>query len=65
MSSGVFINTSHGLMKIINAAVRMMPMIKERIAAPATVFLIVSISPAPNFWAVSTVNPAVIPTTNP
>ena len=45
--------------------VRNSPIKNERIPAPATVRRIPCISPAPNFCSVRTVNPAVIPTTNP
>ena len=49
----------------IKAAVRIAPMISDRMEAPATVRRMADISPAPNFCAVSTVNPAVMPTTKP
>ena len=52
-------------MNTINAAVRMSPTISDSHAAPVTLLRIPFSSPAPNFCAVSTVKPAVIPITNP
>ncbi len=58
-------NLSSGFINAMLSTVSTTDTSTERTAAPPTVCRIAFISPAPNFWAVSTVNPAVIPSTNP
>ena len=65
ISSGVFIIPRSGFIAIIPSTVIIRDIIIARIVAFPTVLRIAFISPAPNFCAVSTVNPAVMPTTNP
>ena len=54
-----------GFIKVMNRIVSNIPMTSDKTPAPATVRRMPFISPAPNFCAVNTVKPAVIPTTKP
>ena len=58
-------NLSSGFINAMLSMVSATEISPERIAAPPTVCRIAFMSPAPNFWAVSTVKPAVMPRTKP
>ncbi len=65
MSPGVRMTCKSGFINAMLTAVNATDMMTDNTAALPTVWRIAFMSPAPNFCAVSTVNPALIPQTNP